>query len=218
MSHIRSYLIAGLLIWLPVWITFLAIKFLAELMDNSLKLLPHHYQPDQLLGFHLPGLGIIFTILLLFFTGMIATNFLGRHLVNLWDKLIARIPLVRSIYAGVKNTLETVLSSKNQAFRKVLLIEYPRVGSWSIAFQTGKTCQKIADKTQSDMITVFVPTTPNPTSGFMIIVPREEVHELDLSIDDALKMIISLGVVQPTHSSSHRPQKMVKEVTPEGIQ
>ncbi len=196
MSKIRRYLISGLLVWLPIWITLLVLRFLIDLMDHSLLLLPKAYQPDHLLGFHVPGLGLIFSIIILFVTGVIAANFFGSRLLKLWEKIIARIPLVRSIHAGVKQTLESVFASKGQAFRRVLLVEYPRKGLWSIAFQTGDGCRIVSDTLGTEMITVFIPTTPNPTSGFLIIVPADEVHELNISIDAALKMIISLGVVQ----------------------
>jgi uncharacterized membrane protein len=196
-SQIRRYLISGLLVWLPIWVTYLAIRFLMDLMDKSLTLLPHAYRPDSLLGFHIPGLGLIFTILVLFFTGMIVTNFLGRFLLIFWDQLIERIPFIRSIYMGVKKTLEVMLSGKGTAFRKVVLVEFPRKGSWSLAFQTSQASDVIAKQTQDGMITVFVPTTPNPTSGFILLLPKSEVREVAMTIDEALKMIISLGVVQP---------------------
>jgi uncharacterized membrane protein len=199
MLHVRKYLISGLLVWLPIWVTLLVIKFIVDMLDATLKLLPHAYQPDVLLGFHIPGLGIIFTLLILFFTGMIVANFLGQKLVDFWDKLLAKIPLVRSIHAGVRKVLTTIFNSKGQAFRKVLLIEYPRKGLWSIAFQTGGGCNEVAAKTQKEMVTVFVPTTPNPTSGFLMMIPKEDATELDMSIDEALRLVISLGVVQPGH-------------------
>jgi uncharacterized membrane protein len=197
-SAIRRYLISGILIWLPIWATFLVVRFLIDLMDNSLKLLPHQYQPDYILGFHLPGLGLIFTFLILFFTGMIVTNFFGRQLLKLWDWLINRIPLVRSIYSAVKQAAETLFSSSSEAFHKVLLVEYPRKEMWSVAFQVGECAQEIRDQVGQDMVTVFIPTTPNPTSGFLMMLSKQDVRELNMSVDTALKLIISLGVVQPT--------------------
>ena len=199
-AHFRRYFIAGLLVWLPLWVTFLAIHFLITTMDRTLNLLPMVYRPDYWLGFHIPGLGLIFTILVLFFTGMAVTNFLGHKLVRFGDHLISKIPLVRSIYMGVKKTLETMLTSQTDAFRKVLLVQYPKANSWCLAFQTGATTRRISDTVQQELVTVFIPTTPNPTSGFMLVVSKQDVLELDMSIDDALKMIISLGVVQPTNS------------------
>ena len=196
-SYIRRYLISGLLVWLPIWITYLAISFLIKLMDNTLRLLPKAYQPDNLLGFHIPGLGLIFTVLVLFLTGMIVANFLGQKLVRFGESFVARIPLIRSIYTGVKKILETVLSPKGKAFRKVLLVEYPRKGLWSIAFQTGNGCGEVEEHLGVEMLTIFIPTTPNPTSGFLMMVPKKDVIELKMTVDQALRFVISLGVVLP---------------------
>ncbi len=198
MATIRRYLLSGLFVWLPIWITFLVLKFVVNLMDGSLKLIPGVFQPDNLLGFHVPGLGILFTLLILFFTGMLVANFLGRKFVNLWDKIIGRIPLVRTIYTGVQQVISTLFSPQGKAFRKVLFVEYPRQGMWSIAFQTSEAGKEIADKMGRAMVTIFIPTTPNPTSGFLMMVPKDEVSELDMTVDQALKMVISLGVVQPS--------------------
>ena len=198
MSFIRKYLLAGLLVWLPVCLTFLLLRFLINIMDNILVFLPAKYQTDHLLGFHVPGLGLIFTLVILFLTGLIVANVLGRYLLGVWEGIVAKIPLVRSIYNGVKKTIDTIVSSKSQAFRKVLLIEYPRDGLWSIAFQTGTGCKEVSEKINTnDMVTVFIPTTPNPTSGFLIMLPRKKVRVLNMSIDEALKMVISLGVIKP---------------------
>ncbi len=199
MRHIRRYLIAGLLIWVPIWVTLLVIRFMVDLLDKTLKLLPLSYQPDTILGVHIPGFGILFSILVVFLTGLLATNFVGHRLVALGESIVARIPLVRAIYNGVKQVLHTIFSSKTQAFRRVLLVEYPRKGLWSIAFQTGQASEKITSKTQQAMVTIFIPTTPNPTSGFLMLVPQDDTIELDMSVDEALKMVISLGVVQPGH-------------------
>jgi uncharacterized membrane protein len=197
MAMIRRYLISGLLFWVPIWITLLIFKFLIDLLDSTFKLLPHAYQPDNLLGFHIPGLGIIFTLVVLFFTGMFVANFLGRHLMIFWNSLIAKIPLVRTIYLGVQKILTAVFHPKGKAFRKVLLVEYPRKGLWSIAFQTGCACKEVCDQENGDMVSIFIPTTPNPTSGFLMMIPVQDVRELDMTIDEALKFVISLGVVQP---------------------
>jgi len=198
MSAIRRYLLSGLLFWLPILVTFWVLRFLANLMDGILKLLPNEYRPDYLLGFHIPGLGIIVTVVLLFFTGMIVANFIGRKLVKLWDSIVLRIPVVRSIYSGVQQVMQTILSPEGKAFRKVILVEYPRQGLWSIAFQTGDGSPEVNAKINApDMITIFIPTTPNPTSGFLMMVPRQEIHELDMTVDQAFKLVVSLGVVQP---------------------
>jgi uncharacterized membrane protein len=202
----RRYLIAGLVVWLPLWATLLVLNFLVELLDKTVALLPHDYQPKALLGFHIPGAGVVLSLLLLFFTGVFVTNFFGDRLVALGERIVAKIPLVRSIYQAVKQVSETIFASNSQAFRKVLLIEYPRKGLWSVAFQTASSnkthgttshIQNQEHKEENNLITVFVPTTPNPTSGFLILVNRNDAKELDISIDEALKMVISLGVIQP---------------------
>ncbi|MEM9243018.1 MAG: DUF502 domain-containing protein [Pseudomonadota bacterium] len=200
---LRKYLIAGLLIWVPILVTIWIVTFFIRLLDSGLKLLPTKYHPEILLGFNIPGFGLIFCLVVLFFTGMIATNYFGSQLVKLWDYIILKIPLVRSIYAAVKQIMETIFSSGSQAFRQVLLVEYPRRGSWSVAFQTSHACSAVNDQTGEQMIGVFIPTTPNPTSGFLIYVPKSEVRELDINVDEALKMVVSLGVVQPKSDMIH---------------
>lgn len=195
---IRRFLIAGLLVWLPIVATFLVIRFLVDVLDKSVALLPKVYQPDTWLGMHIPGLGVILSLVVVLLTGMIVTNFLGRRLVVLGEAILARIPLVRSIYNGVKQILETILKKDSASFRKVLLIEYPRKGIKSIVFQTSSPRSEIQSGDGEALVTVFLPTTPNPTSGFLLMVPQKDIIELDMSIDDALKMIISLGVVQPS--------------------
>jgi uncharacterized membrane protein len=199
MAYIRRCFISGLLLWLPIWVTLLVIKFLVDILGNSITMLPHQYQPDALLGFHIPGIGFLITVLVIFFSGMIVANFLGRSVIGFWDAVINRIPLVRSIYSSVKQVSETLLTPGGQSFRKVLLVEYPRKGLWTIAFQTSEiTPAALKDAFKDDeMVSFFVPTTPNPTSGFLMMAPRKDVIEMDLSVDQALKFVISLGVVQP---------------------
>lgn len=194
---IKRWLIAGLLVWLPLGATLLVMRFLVDFMDRSLLLLPAHLRPDYLLGFHLPGLGIILTLLILLLTGFLAANFFGARLLSLGESLLQRVPLARTIYGGVKRLSETVLVGDNQAFRKVLLVEYPRKGVWTLAFQTAEPVGEVQERTGVEVVTVFVPTTPNPTSGFIVLIPRDEVIEMDMSVEDALRMIISLGVVNP---------------------
>ena len=197
LSALRRYLIAGLLIWLPLGATVLVIRLLVGFMDRTLLLLPSHYRPDALLGVHIPGLGVLLSILIVLVTGMVVANLFGRRVVALWEGLLTRIPLVRSIYSGVKQVAETMFSSGGQSFRKVLLVEYPRKGIWTLAFQTGTRVGEAQRKTGRDVVNVYLPTTPNPTSGFFLMFPRDEVVELDMSVDDGLKMIISMGVVVP---------------------
>ena len=194
----RKYVIAGLLVWMPLGITFLVIRAIVGLLDRTLLLLPEVYQPDNLLGVHIPGLGVVLAAVLVLTTGMIVANFLGKRLIAAWEHFLARIPLVRSLYAGIKQIMEAVLSTDAKSFSKVLLIEYPRKGVWSLAFMTSDNLGEVQAKTVEDVISVFIPTTPNPTSGFVIMVPKLEVIELDMAVEDGLKMIISLGVAVPS--------------------
>jgi uncharacterized membrane protein len=192
----KKYLIAGLLIWVPLGVTVMVVKLLVGMMDNTLLWLPEKYQPDVLLGFHVPGMGVVLAVIIVLGTGIIVANLFGRTLVQFWESILAKIPLVRTIYTSVKQILETVLSSTH-SFRKVLLVEYPRKGLWTLAFQSSTTQGEAQTKTGVEVINIFIPTTPNPTSGFFIMVPREDVVELDMSVDDGLKMIISAGVMVP---------------------
>lgn len=201
MSIIKRYMISGLLVWLPVGVTVAALIFLVNLFDNSLLLLPVKYRPDNLLGFHIPGFGIILSFLIIFLTGMFVANFLGRHIFRIWEGLLNKIPLVRSIYTAVKQIAEALFGSGSQTFQKAYLLQYPRSGLWTLAFQTSKTQGEAQCKTgMSEVVNLFVPTTPNPTSGFFIMASRNEIIELDMSVDSALKMVISGGVVVPTWS------------------
>ena len=193
----KKYLIAGLLVWMPLGITFLVIRAIVGFLDKILLWLPQAYQPDNLLGFHIPGLGVVLAILLVLTTGMIVANFLGKRIVNGWESLLARIPIVRSLYAGIKQIMEAVLATDAKSFSKVLLLEYPRKGVWSFAFMTSDSLGEVQEKIAVKVISVFIPTTPNPTSGFVLMVPADDVIELDMSVEDGLKMIISMGVVVP---------------------
>nr|NKB47693.1 DUF502 domain-containing protein [Legionellales bacterium] len=197
---IRRFIIAGLLLWLPLAATFLVVRLLVDTMDKTLALLPAAYQPEVLLGFRLPGLGIVLALVIVLVTGILVTNFLGRRLLHLWEAIIDKIPLVNTIYKAVKQVSETVLAKQSQSFRKVLLIEYPRRGLWSIVFKTGDGVTEVSGHVGEPMVTVFLPTTPNPTSGFLMLVPAKDALELSISVEDALKMIISLGVVHPKNT------------------
>ncbi len=197
MKRLRRYIVAGILVWLPIGVTILLVRILIGLLDQTLVLIPQKYRPEEILGFAIPGLGIVLTIVLLLITGVLAANIVGRSMVGLWESLLERIPVVRSVYSAAKNFAEIVFSDSSQSFKKVLLIEYPRKGLYSLAFQTSNELGEVQGRTGEDVLCTFVPTTPNPTSGFIIIVPRKDVIELDMDIDEALKMIISLGVVVP---------------------
>lgn len=198
MKHFRRYLVAGLLVWIPLGVTIFLIRIAIRLMDQTLGLIPQPYRPEALLGFEIPGLGVVLTFLLLLITGVLAANFVGRAFVGGWESLMDRIPVVRSIYSAAKNFAEIVFSDSSQSFKKVLLIEYPRRGLYSLAFQTSTELGEVQGRTGEDVVCCFVPTTPNPTSGFIIIVPKKDITVLDMEVDEALKMIISLGVVIPT--------------------
>lgn len=196
-SSLRSYLLAGLVVWLPILVTIMVLRFIIDLLDKTLALVPHAYQPEQLLGFNLPGLGVLISLLLLLVTGIVATNLFGQRLMRWSEAILDKIPLVRTIYNATKQVIQAIFATNSQAFRKVLLIEYPRKGLWSIAFQTGVAHPEITDHTGMEMVSVFIPTTPNPTSGFLMMMPKSEVIELSMTIEAALKFIISLGVMQP---------------------
>lgn len=194
---LRRYLVAGLLIWVPLGVTLLIIAFLVDLMDQTLLLLPEGVRPDHLLGFRIPGLGIVLTAAVVIGTGMVVTNLFGQQLFEWGERLLDRIPLVRTIYASAKKLTHSIFSGSGKSFRKVVLVEYPRKDMWSLAFLTGDGAPEVNTRMGRQMVSVFIPTTPNPTSGFMLLVPREDVIELDMPIDDGFKMIISVGVVVP---------------------
>jgi uncharacterized membrane protein len=194
---LKRYLIAGLLVWVPLVITVWVLSFLVGTLDQTLLLLPQPWQPESWLGFYIPGLGVLLTLGVVLLTGMFAANILGQRMVGVWERFLARIPVVKSVYSSVKQVSDTLFSSSGQAFRKALLVQYPRSGSWTIAFLTGVPGGEVADQLAGDYVSVYVPTTPNPTSGFFLMMPRRDVIELDMTVDAALKYIISMGVVPP---------------------
>jgi uncharacterized membrane protein len=194
---VKKYFITGLLIWIPLVATIWVLKFIFDVFDQSLLLLPVAFQTESWLGVHIPGLGAILTVGVVFATGFLATNFVGAQLVELWHDVLNRIPVVRSIYSSVKQISDTLFSSSGQAFRKALLVQWPHPGAWTIGFLTGTPSGDLAHQLPPDCISVYVPTTPNPTGGYFIIVPRKDVVELEMSVDQALKYIISMGVVPP---------------------
>ena len=193
----KKYLITGLLIWIPLVITIWVLKIIFDMLDQSLLLLPEHWRPDAWLPFHIPGLGAVLTIAVVFGTGVFARNFFGAQLVQLWHQVLHRIPVVNSIYSSVKQISDTVFSSSGQAFRKALLVQWPHEGMWTIAFLTGIPGGDVTNHVPPDCVSVYVPTTPNPTGGYFVIVQRSQVIELDMTVDQALKYIISMGVVPP---------------------
>lgn len=195
---LRRYLVAGLLVWAPLGITILTFKFLFDTFDGLLTLLPPAWRPDALLGFHIPGFGVILAFVVVFGTGLVAANLIGRTLVGWGEEMMNRIPLVRSIYSGVKGFTETLVSSKSRSFSKVVLVEYPRRDLWSIGFITARDVPDIDVVTGQKMVCVYVPTTPNPTSGLIVYAPAAQVRETDMSVDAAMKMVVTLGVVMPS--------------------
>lgn len=193
----KKYFITGLLIWIPLAITIWVLKLVVDVLDQSLLLLPAAFQTESWLGIHIPGLGVLLTVLIVFVTGVFATNFFGARLVVLWHEILHRIPVVSWVYSSVKQISDTLFSSSGQAFRKALLVQWPREGMWTIGFLTGTPGVGVANHLPPDSVAVYVPTTPNPTGGYFIIVARKDVIELDMSVEQALKYIISMGVVPP---------------------
>ncbi len=197
----RKYLVTGLLIWIPLVITIWVLNLIVATMDQSLGLLPEQLHPRTWIGHDIPGLGAVLTIAVVFITGLAARNFIGERLLAYWEALLGRIPIVRSIYSSVKQVSDTILSTDGQAFRQALLVQYPRPGVWTIGFVTGAPASEVRRRIESDMLSVYVPTTPNPTSGFFLMMPREQTIELDMSVDQALKYVVSMGVVAPADST-----------------
>jgi uncharacterized membrane protein len=196
----KRYLVAGLLVWVPLGITIWVLHFLVTTLDQTLLLVPEGARPEALVGFHIPGLGVLLSFAILLLTGIVAANFLGQRLILFWEGLLGRIPFVKSIYSSVKQVSDTVLSDQGTAFRKALLVEFPRPGCWTIAFMTGMPADSVARYLDGEHVSVYVPTTPNPTGGYFVMLPRESTRELDMSVDDALKYIISMGVVAPRNA------------------
>ena len=197
MAQFRKYLLAGLLIWLPLGITLWIIEALVGWMDQSLHLLPEAWRPQAVIGFKIPGLGALLAILVVLITGVLATNIVGRQLVRWWDGLLNRIPIVRSIYSSVKQVSDTLLKDSGKSFRKVVLVEFPQPGQWTLAFVVGEPHGAAAIALGQDYVTVYVPTAPNPTSGYVLMLSASRVRDIDISVDDALRFHVSLGVVAP---------------------
>jgi len=194
---LKKYFITGLLIWIPLAITAWVLSLIVRSMDQSLLLLPQAIQPERLLGIYIPGIGALMTLLVVFLTGLITTNIVGQKLVRFWERVLARIPVVKSIYYSVKQVSDTLFSGSGVAFRKVLLVRYPHPEAWSVAFQTGHPARDVADMLPEEHVGVFIPTTPSPVNGFFFFVKKKDVIELDMNVDEALKYIVSMGVVAP---------------------
>jgi len=203
----KRYLMAGLLVWVPLGITIWLINFMLSTLDWTMLLVPEQLRPEALFGFHIPFLGVLLSFVILLVTGVLTANFFGQRLVRMWEGILGRIPFVKSIYSSVKQVSDTVLSDQGTAFRKALLVEFPRPGCWTIAFLTGVPADAVTDHLRGEFISVYVPTTPNPTGGYFVMVPKDSVRELEMSVDDALKYIISMGVVAPRRRGHAPPAK-----------
>jgi uncharacterized membrane protein len=211
---IKRYFITGLVIWAPLGITVWVLDLLVSTMDQSLLLLPPRLRTESWLGVHIPGMGVVLTLLIVFVTGVLAANIIGQRLVAFWEGVLARIPVVNSIYNGVKQVSDTLFSPSGQAFRKALLVQWPREGMWTIAFLTGIPEGELMDHVPTDSVGIFVPTTPNPTGGYFVIVPRADVIELEMSVDEAVKYIISMGVVAPGANGRKTDPRLVRRELP----
>ena len=202
MASIRKWLLAGLLVIVPVIITLWVLDWIIGTLDKTLLILPQSWHPDKLLGIHIPGFGVLLAFAILLFLGALTSNFLGNKLLNWSNAVLNRIPVVRSIYSGVKQVSDTLFSDTGNAFRKAVLIQWPRDGMWTIAFVTGTPGGDAAQHLQGDYWSVYVPTTPNPTGGYFVMLKKDDCIELKMSVDDALKYIVSMGVVVPDGPAS----------------
>jgi uncharacterized membrane protein len=201
----KKYLITGLLIWIPLVITIWVLKLVVDTLDQTLLLLPQALRTESWLGIHIPGMGVLLTLLIVILSGVVTANFIGQRLVHLWNEILHRIPVVSSIYSSVKQVSDTLFSSSGEAFRKALLVQWPREGMWTIGFLTGTPGGDVTNHLQGDYVSVYVPTTPNPTGGYFVMMPRKAVIELDMSVDTALKYVISMGVASPNGSVKRKP-------------
>jgi uncharacterized membrane protein len=206
-ARLRRYILTGVLVWVPLAVTIVVFQLIIGYADGLLLLLPDAWQPKALIGFNIPGLGVVVVLLILFLTGFLASNYLGRILLSLGNEVLEHIPVVRSVYSAVKQISDTMFTNKGRSFRKVVMIRYPQKDTWSLAFQTSESLGEVNMKMPGHMVSVFVPTTPNPTSGFLLMVSREDMIELEMSVDDALKMIISLGVIVPPWPKPKNPDE-----------
>ena len=197
MNALRKWLLSGLLVIVPVVITFLVLEWVVGLLDQTLQILPMAWHPDRVLGVHIPGFGVILTLVILLVVGATVSNFIGKKLVQWGDAVVTRIPVVRSIYSSVKQVSDTLFSESGNAFRTAVLVQWPREGVWTVAFITGSPSGEVAAYLRDEYVSVYVPTTPNPTGGYFVILRKSDCIELDMSIDAALKYIVSMGVVAP---------------------
>jgi len=206
MAAIRRWVLAGLLVLVPLAVTVWLLNWIVGTLDQTLEILPGDWHPDKLLGIHIPGFGVLLALTIVLTIGAIATNFFGKKLVRWWDALLSRIPIVRSIYSSVKQVSDTLFSENGNAFRKALLVQWPREGVWTIAFQTGMPGGDVVNYLQGEYLSVYVPTTPNPTGGYFVMLKKTDCIELKMSVDEALTYVISMGVVVPGSAASYKPR------------
>lgn len=205
MKALRRYLITGLIVLVPIILTALLIRWLVNASDGALALLPAAYQPDAWLGIHVPGLGVIVAVLIIILVGVLATNFFGKRLLAWFDRMLARVPVVRSIYGAIKQLMEAVLGTGSQAFRQVVLVSFPQQGQWTLGFVTGPAKLPPSDDYPDTLVAVFIPTTPNPTSGWLLFVPEEQLTVLPMSVEEGLKMVVSGGMLAPETQAKPSP-------------
>jgi uncharacterized membrane protein len=206
---LKKYFITGLLIWVPLVITIWVLSVIVRTMDQSLLLLPRAIHPETLLGLYIPGIGALLTLLVILLTGLVTANIVGQKLVRFWESVLSRIPVVKSIYYSVKQVSDTLFSGSGEAFRKVLLVRYPHPEAWSVAFQTGTPTREVNQHADTELVSVFIPTAPSPVNGFFFFVRKRDTVELDMSVDDALKYIVSMGVVAPPLRSNGQPANLI---------
>jgi uncharacterized membrane protein len=206
MAAIRRWLLAGLLVLVPLAITFWVLNWIVGTLDQTLQILPVDWHPDQVLGHHVPGFGVLLALAIVLIIGAVTSNFLGRKLVGWWDALLGRIPIVRSIYSSVKQVSDTLFAENGNAFRQALLVQWPREGVWTIAFQTGTPGGDVLNHLDGDYLSVYVPTTPNPTGGYFVMLKKSDCIELKMSVDEALTYVISMGVVVPGGPATFKPK------------
>jgi len=208
MNALRKWLFAGLLVIVPLAITIWVLNWVIAMLDQTLLILPAAWQPDRLLGLHIPGFGVLLALLILLVVGAVTSNFVGKKLVKWGDAVLGRIPVVRSIYSSVKQVSDTLFSESGNAFRTAVLIQWPREGVWSIGFVTGSPGGDVATYLREDFLSIYVPTTPNPTGGYFVMLRRSDCIELDMSVDEALKYIVSMGVVVPVGPTRPSPSSL----------
>lgn len=213
-AKIRGYFIAGILVVVPITITFYMAYIVVTSIDGWVaSFWPETYNPNNYLPFSIPGLGLIAVFVALVLIGFFAANFLGRFLINIYEYVLDRLPVIKTIYGSIKQIMETVLANQSDAFREAVLLEYPRAGTWSIGFLTGTTSGEVQKVTKEKMINVFVPTTPNPTSGFLLFVPEKDVYKLHMTVEEAIKMVVSGGIVTPPdRTKSSKKDTLVSEI------